>query len=132
MPLCLISSGFINNFNSMLNKFKLKINDKLMRIILMSEVSVTFLSKKEECENHLTWLGSIKIIQGALILDEEDLSSSASAITVCLVLVKSFKFYKSSHVNFSALYLTWFLINIKIWAMGTHFNLCSSLHPHGL
>lgn len=54
MPLCLISSGFINNFNSMLNKFKLKINDKLMRIILMSEVSVTFLSKKEECENHLT------------------------------------------------------------------------------
>lgn len=71
----------------MLNKFKLKISDKLIRIILMSEVSVTFPSKKEECENHFTWLGSIKIIQEAVSLDEEDLSSSASAITDGLVLV---------------------------------------------
>ena len=74
----------------------------------MSKVSVTFPSTKEECENHLTWLGSIKIIQGALSLDEEDLSSSAPTITVCLVFVKSFKIYKNSHVNFSAFYLTWF------------------------
>lgn len=86
MSLCSISSGFIYNFTSMLNKFKLKISDKLIRIILMSEVSVTFPSKKEECENHFTWLGSIKIIQEALSLDE-DLSSSASAITDGLVLV---------------------------------------------
>lgn len=86
MSLCSISSGFIYNFTSMLNKFKLKISDKLIRIILMSEVSITFPSKKEECENHFTWLGSIKIIQEALSLDE-DLSSSASAITDGLVLV---------------------------------------------
>lgn len=86
MSLRSISSGFIYNFTSMLNKFKLKISDKLIRIILMSEVSVTFPSKKEECENHFTWLGSIKIIQEALSLDE-DLSSSASAITDGLVLV---------------------------------------------
>lgn len=86
MSLRSISSGFIYNFTSMLNKFKLKISDKLIRIILMSEVSVTFPSKKEECENHFTWLGSIKIIQEALSLDE-DFSSSASAITDGLVLV---------------------------------------------
>lgn len=47
MSLRSISSGFIYNFTSMLNKFKLKISDKLIRIILMSEVSVTFPSKKK-------------------------------------------------------------------------------------
>lgn len=97
MSLRSISSGFIYNFTSMLNKFKLKISDKLIRIILMSEVSVTFPSKKEEVWNHfMTW-------QHKNYTRSTQFRWRPYAITDGLVLVTIPSYYKSSYIGTIAL-----------------------------